>query len=29
MCMKSADFHVFVSGEIVGPIVPKRGLRQG
>ena len=29
MCMESVNYQVLVNGERVGPIVPKRGLRQG
>lgn len=29
MCMESVNYQVLVNGERLGPIVPKRGLRQG
>jgi len=29
MCMESVNYQVLVNDEKVGPIVPKRGLRQG
>jgi len=29
MCMESVNYQVLVNGERVGPIIPKRGLRQG
>jgi len=29
MCMESVNYQVLVNGERVGPITPKRGLRQG
>lgn len=29
MCMESVNYQVLVNGERVGPINPKRGLRQG
>jgi hypothetical protein len=29
MCMKGVHYQVQVNGERVGPVVPKRGLRQG
>lgn len=29
MCAKTVRFNVLVSDDIVGPIIPSRGLRQG
>lgn len=29
MCMESGNYQVLVNEERVGPVVPKRGLRQG
>lgn len=29
MCIKSVSYKVMVGDELVGPIIPTRGLRQG
>ena len=29
MCVESVDYSVLVNNEVVGPIIPRRGLRQG